>query len=95
MKRKRIVLPLLVFVLAAVLPIAVFAQAKDTVVIRGIGNISTFNPLFSSDGASYQAYALLWPKPIDTGSFADRIGFAGDFRAVLAVDRAAVPTSRA
>ncbi|HVU11971.1 MAG TPA: ABC transporter substrate-binding protein [Phototrophicaceae bacterium] len=66
---KRFVFLLLVLVLAAVLPIAAFAQQSDTVVIRGFGNITTFNPLFSSDGASYQAYALLWPKPIDTDSF--------------------------
>jgi peptide/nickel transport system substrate-binding protein len=69
MKRKRLVLSLLILVMAILLPVAAFAQANDTIVIRGIGNISTFNPLFSSDGASYQAYALLWPKPIDTDSF--------------------------
>ncbi len=66
---KRLALPLLVLMLAALLPVAVFAQAKDTIVIRGLGNITTFNPAMTSDGASYQAYSLLWPAPFDTDSF--------------------------
>ena len=64
---KRLVL--LVLLMAAVLPIAVFAQAKDTIVIRGFGNITNFNPELSSDGASYQAFSLLWPAPFMTDSF--------------------------
>jgi peptide/nickel transport system substrate-binding protein len=66
---KRFAFPVLLFVLAALLPVAVFAQANDTIVIRGLGNITTFNPAMTSDGASYQAYALLWPAPFDTDSF--------------------------
>ncbi|MEO8393396.1 MAG: ABC transporter substrate-binding protein, partial [Chloroflexota bacterium] len=69
MKRNRLVLLLLVVVMAVVLPVAVFAQANDTIVIRGFGNITSFNPLLSSDGASVQAYALLWPNPFKTDSF--------------------------
>ena len=39
------------------------AQDAETIVIRGFGNISTFNPALSSDGASFQAFSVLWPKP--------------------------------
>ena len=41
------------------------AQDSETIVIRGFGNISTFNHAISSDGASFQAYSLLWPKPYE------------------------------
>ena len=44
---------------------AVMAQDAETIVIRGFGNITTFNPILSSDGASFQAYSLLWPKPYE------------------------------
>jgi peptide/nickel transport system substrate-binding protein len=64
---KRVVLPLLI--LLAVLPVAVWAQSADTIVIRGFGNISNFNPHLSNDGASYQAFSLLWPAPFLTDSF--------------------------
>src|SRR5262245_25454342 len=40
--------------------------ASDTVVIRGLGNISTFNPVLASDGASLQAYSILFPQAIGT-----------------------------
>ncbi|MBI1259414.1 MAG: hypothetical protein GC204_18255, partial [Chloroflexi bacterium] len=69
MKRKRFALFLLVVALAALLPVAVFAQANDTIVIRGFGNITTFNPELSNDGASFQALSLLWPSPFFTDSF--------------------------
>ena len=69
MKRKRFALLLLVVALAALLPVAVFAQANDTIVIRGFGNITTFNPELSNDGASFQALSLLWPAPFMTDSF--------------------------
>jgi peptide/nickel transport system substrate-binding protein len=63
-------LKLLATVLLALLPLTlVSAQDDSTIVIRGFGNISTFNPLMTSDGASYQAYSLLWPAPIDVDSF--------------------------
>lgn len=66
MKRRLIV----VLALLLVLPLATAsAQSGDTIVIRGFGNISTFNPHLSSDGASYQAYTLLWPAPLLTDSF--------------------------
>src|SRR5262245_14738927 len=66
---KRIVLPLLILLLAALLPVAVLAQSADTIVIRGLGNITTFNPSLTSDGASFQAFSLLWPAPLDVDSF--------------------------
>ena len=52
----------LVLVFSAVLALA---QDSETIVIRGFGNVSTFNPVLSSDGASFQAYSLLWPKPYE------------------------------
>ena len=52
----------LLFVFSAALGLA---QDSETIVIRGFGNLSSFNPLISSDGASYQAYSLLWPKPYE------------------------------
>ncbi len=35
----------------------------------GSGIIDTWNPLLSTDGASFQAYSLLWPAPFFTDSF--------------------------
>lgn len=66
---KRFALPLLILLLGAILPVAVFAQANDTIVIRGLGNVTTFNPFLTSDGASYGAYSVLWPAPFGTDSF--------------------------
>jgi peptide/nickel transport system substrate-binding protein len=66
---KRAVLILFVLLVAAVLPVAALAQSADTIVIRGFGNITTFNPHLGSDGASYQAFSLLWPAPFLTDSF--------------------------
>jgi peptide/nickel transport system substrate-binding protein len=47
------------------IPFAASAQDAETLVIRGFGNINGFNPLFASGGASFQAYALLWPPALD------------------------------
>jgi peptide/nickel transport system substrate-binding protein len=52
-----------------ILRLVVVAQDDETVVIRGFGNITTFNPLMTTDGASYQAYSLLWPAPVKVDSF--------------------------
>jgi peptide/nickel transport system substrate-binding protein len=65
MKRLLLVLALLL----VALPLTVMAQSSDTIVIRGFGNIATFNPHMTSDGASYQAFSLLWPAPFLTDSF--------------------------
>ncbi len=61
---------LIVLMLLVVLPLSIAAaQDDETVVIRGFGNISTFNPALASDGASYQAYSLLFPAPVQVDSF--------------------------
>jgi peptide/nickel transport system substrate-binding protein len=60
---------LVVFITMSVQLTLVSAQDNQTVVIRGFGNITSFNPLSASDGASYQAFSLLWPSPFDLDSF--------------------------
>ena len=55
----------LLILLLLVTAVASSTQDSETIVIRGFGNISTFNPVISSDGASFQAYSLLWPKPYE------------------------------
>ncbi len=61
---------LLVLVLLVALPLSIAAaQDDETVVIRGFGNISSFNPALASDGASFQAYSLLFPAPVRVDSF--------------------------
>lgn len=55
---------LLILLLLLTVALAV-AQDAETIVIRGFGNFSTFNPMISSDGASFQAYSMLWPKPYE------------------------------
>src|SRR5215831_1707401 len=63
---KRLALLLLLFAFVALPHAAVSAQAtNDTIVIRGLGNITTFNTILSQDGASLQAGNLLWPAPFD------------------------------
>lgn len=71
MRRLKLMLVLFVFVF---LPMAaVWAQDAETVVIRGLGNITTFNPVLAGDGASFQAYALLWPPPFEVDSFTGEV----------------------
>jgi len=61
---------LLALLLLALLPLSIaVAQDDETLVIRSLGNITTFNPLMTTDGASYQAFAVLWPAPIEIDSF--------------------------
>lgn len=55
--------------LLVALPLSVMAQSADTLVVRGLGNLATFNPHLTNDGASYQAYSLLFPAPFRTDSF--------------------------
>ena len=64
--KQKLLLAVLILVLVGG---GIFAQDADTVVIRGFGNISGFNPALLSDGASYQAFSLLWPAPFGTDSF--------------------------
>ncbi len=60
----KIIKYLLIVALLLCLP-AALAQDAETIVIRGFGNVSTFNHIVSSDGASFQAYSVLWPKPYE------------------------------
>ena len=59
------VLKLLFIVLLVLAAPLALGQDSETIVIRGFGNVSTFNPVLSSDGASFQAYSMLWPKPYE------------------------------
>lgn len=60
----------LLLVLLVVLPFSVVtAQDDETIVIRGFGNLVTFNPALSSDGASTQAFTLLFPLPFEVDRF--------------------------
>lgn len=56
---------ILLFVVLLMFAMTASAQDSETVVIRGFGNIISFNPLFTNDGASYQAWSVLWPAPFD------------------------------
>jgi peptide/nickel transport system substrate-binding protein len=60
---------LIVIVLLALALSGVGAQDADTIVIRGFGNIVSFNPHLTSDGASLQAFGLLFPPPFTVDSF--------------------------
>lgn len=62
-------LKLLVVLLFALSTTAVFAQDDETIVVRGFGNITSFNPFLVSDGASFQAYSVLWPQPYEIDKF--------------------------
>jgi len=60
---------LLVVLLLAMSTSAIMAQDGETIVIRGFGNITSFNPILTSDGASIQAYDLLFPQPFEVDKF--------------------------
>jgi peptide/nickel transport system substrate-binding protein len=56
-------LGLLVLVLLLSLPLTLAsAQDDTTIVIRNIGNLTTFNPILYNDGASIIAANYLWPQ---------------------------------
>lgn len=59
MKRLLVIFTLLA---AVVMPLSVMAQSPDTIVIRGFGNIVTFNPHMTTDGASYQPTRCSSPR---------------------------------
>lgn len=67
MRRRVLVLTLCALVLLLVG--TAVAQDAETIVIRGFGNIVSFNPALTSDGASYQANNILWPAALITDSF--------------------------
>src|SRR5260221_5386645 len=63
---RRIFLIVLLVAFSALPLVAVSGQASnDTIIIRGLGNITTFNSVLSQDGASLQASNVLWPAPFD------------------------------
>ncbi len=66
MKRYSLLLVVLLFI---VLPLTVMGQNDDTVVIRNIGNLTSFNPILYTDGASVIAANYLWPQLFETDSF--------------------------
>ena len=56
----------LALVLLLLLCVALVAgQDAETIVVRSIGNLSTFNHVLSSDGASFHGFSFLWPKPYE------------------------------
>jgi peptide/nickel transport system substrate-binding protein len=67
---KRSIVFLLVLLLLAV---PVVGQDEETIVIRGFGNIVTFNPALTTDGASQQAFSLLFPTPMEVDSFTGEV----------------------
>ena len=60
---------IVVLVMLVALPLTVMGQDENTLVIRGFGNITTFNPALSSSGSDSQAYGPLFPKPFETDRF--------------------------
>jgi peptide/nickel transport system substrate-binding protein len=61
---------MLVMMFLIVLPLTTaLGQDGETVVIRNMGNLITFNPTLVSDGASDQARNLLWPALVNSDSF--------------------------
>ena len=66
MKRKFIFLLWLALI---IVPLALVGAQDDTIRVRNIGNVSTFNDLYITDGASNAAAGLIWPMPIDVDRF--------------------------
>jgi peptide/nickel transport system substrate-binding protein len=69
MKLKRRFLFLLLLVIIPLAAIGVHAQDDTTVVVRNIGNLTTFNPILYSDGASIIAAHYLWPQLFEVDRF--------------------------
>lgn len=67
MKLKSFVLVAMVLLLMS--SMVALAQDDETIVVRGFGNLTSFNPALVSDGASFQAYAVLWPTPYEIDKF--------------------------
>ena len=58
---KRFLLLAMLVMLLFSIPALTLAQ-EGTLNVRGLGNVSTYNFILNSDGASFGAYALLWPS---------------------------------
>lgn len=68
MKRKFIL-----FLVLLLVAIPAIGQDDDTIVIRGFGNIVSFNPVMTNDGASLQAYDLIFPTQLEVDSFTGEV----------------------
>lgn len=67
---RRLLAVLFVSLVVLAVPLsAVQGQDSDTIIIRGFGNLVTYNPALTSDGASLQAFGLLFPLPFETDRF--------------------------
>lgn len=68
---KRLVLFLLVLLVVAIPLTTALAQTdkENTIIVRSIGNVTTLNHLFITDGASNQAVGLILPLPFDVDRF--------------------------
>jgi peptide/nickel transport system substrate-binding protein len=67
---KRFLFLLAVLVLLSVPLSGALAQGgSDAVIFRSIGNVSTFNPLFTTDEGSNNAVYAMWPLPFDVDRF--------------------------
>lgn len=61
---------LLTLALLLIIPLtSVTAQDGTTIVIRNIGNLTTFNPILYNDGASIIAANYLWPQLFEVDRF--------------------------
>lgn len=60
---------ILIAMLSLLVSATSMAQDSETIVIRGFGNIVSYNPALTSDGASFQAFSLLWPAPYQIDKF--------------------------
>lgn len=65
--RKFVVLVLMLMV--AIVPLTVSTAQDDSIVIRNIGNLTTFNPVLYTDGASIIAADYLWPTLFEVDRF--------------------------
>lgn len=64
---------LIVLLVLLLLVVPAIGQDAETIVIRGFGNLVTFNPALTSDGASQQAFSLLFPTPMEVDSFTGEV----------------------
>lgn len=69
MQRTRPVITVLLLIVCLIGAPMVFSQDADTIYIRNIGNLTTFNPVLYNDGASLIAGNYLWPPLFETDSF--------------------------
>jgi len=66
--RRLLILAMALLILIAMPLASIVGQDDETLVIRNMGNLTTFNPALTSDGASDQARSLLWPAFINVDS---------------------------